>query len=745
MTSPTFFTVSADYRPVSADASTDSDYDPQTDEALSATVTFTPVLATGDVILATDASPRPTGYVCAPIVAMIDAADGRLKLRTTPDAGGSGTFAPVRLLADTALLELDTPLYYRVTFTAVTYGGKIGSITSFTFQAPTSDTELNLISVSPAPGELPSGITKIAPGGVRLEDGDIIFSFAGVDIPDPFAFDPSFTSTGITDSTATGRSLITAASAAAARTTLGATTTGSSLITAANAAAARTAMDLYSSSGGYLAPAIDILGDSITRQNGGTVPTSPPSGTAYGSNSSYQSRGFLTHALIILGQRLRCGTNFGIGGQTASSIYARLADVLASPNPYVHVFAGVNDVGQGIPVATTKTNLKAIYSDLIAAGKIVTTSTVTPTLSTAGSAVLANISAGVSSFSSPTNFSNGDVLVLGSAGNTETVTVSSFTGSGPYTVTLTAPITLSHVAGEPFSNSTKLAMIHDINQWIIDFCQGRYRDPGTNTVVVNSGKAPFLVDWYSLVADPSTGKPVGCLNANGTVKSVTDDPLVMLVDGTHPGQDLAHRMGHALALVLDRIVPPLPVVVTDDSENANLMPNPRCVGNTGGLATGFTMGATSGSITATASKVARTDGVPGEMQQVAIGPGNTGGLQIYSDTGATLTFTGNDYYVGQIEFETDANLVSTGLLGNCLKLFVDLRTGSSIVTNQSSPFNTTGGQDGCGSIWDKSGVFKTSPILVPAAVNRVMLFLQANNVDTGTFRIKSMRFGKVEA
>ena len=138
MTSPTFFTVSADYRPVSADADTDSDYDPQTDEALSATVTFTPVLATGDVILATDASPRPTGYVCAPIAAMIDPADGRLKLRTTPDAGGSGTFAPVRLLADTALLELDTPLYYKVTFTAVTYGGKIGSITSFTFQAPTS-------------------------------------------------------------------------------------------------------------------------------------------------------------------------------------------------------------------------------------------------------------------------------------------------------------------------------------------------------------------------------------------------------------------------------------------------------------------------------------------------------------------------------------------------------------------------------------------------------------------------------
>ena len=130
-----------------------------------------------------------------------------------------------------------------MTFTAVTYGGKIGSISSFTFQAPTSDTELNLISVSPAPGELPSGITKIAPGGVRLEDGDIIFSFAGVDIPDPFAFDPSFTSTGITDSGVIGRELLQSETTASARATLGATTTGSAVVTAASAAAARTAIN----------------------------------------------------------------------------------------------------------------------------------------------------------------------------------------------------------------------------------------------------------------------------------------------------------------------------------------------------------------------------------------------------------------------------------------------------------------------------------------------------------------------
>lgn len=62
MTEPTFFTVSADYKSVVADLSSDADYDPQLGP-VSATVTFTPMLSTGDVILVPDADPRPTAYV----------------------------------------------------------------------------------------------------------------------------------------------------------------------------------------------------------------------------------------------------------------------------------------------------------------------------------------------------------------------------------------------------------------------------------------------------------------------------------------------------------------------------------------------------------------------------------------------------------------------------------------------------------------------------------------------------------
>lgn len=185
MTNPTYFTVEADFRSVIADAATDSDYDPQANGSVSATVTFTPVLATGDLILATGASPRPIAYAAMPVVAKIDVADGRLKLRTDPDAGGTGTYTPVRLLADTPLLELATPLYYQVSFTAVKFNGVTGMIAGFTFQAPNSDTTINLIEVGRQPGQPATGITKIAPGGVRLDGTDLVFSFGGFDIPDP--------------------------------------------------------------------------------------------------------------------------------------------------------------------------------------------------------------------------------------------------------------------------------------------------------------------------------------------------------------------------------------------------------------------------------------------------------------------------------------------------------------------------------------------------------------------------------
>ena len=253
MTTPTYFTVVADFKSVVVDLEADVDPDPQLGP-VTAKVTFTPVLANGDVILATNATPRPTIFVPAPIVARIDT-DGRLKLRVEPDGDrdnfanlaafpGTGNtakvyfaidtqtfyrwdsgssqyiedypYAQVRLLADTPLLELASDLYYRVAFSEVVYNGAPGYISPFTFQAPTSDTELNLVEVARVPGQPASGITKIAPGAVRAEDGNLIFSFGGVDLAEPVPYtdvDVTLDAADISDGTPTGRALITAASA----------------------------------------------------------------------------------------------------------------------------------------------------------------------------------------------------------------------------------------------------------------------------------------------------------------------------------------------------------------------------------------------------------------------------------------------------------------------------------------------------------------------------------------------------
>lgn len=224
MSSPVYFTVEADYKSVVADSVSDPDADPQLGP-VTATVTFTPVINTGDVILAGAADPRPTGFVPAPIVARIDT-DGRLKLRVEPDlpvdpyanvAAFPGTglltklyratdtmkvyrwtgsayvetldFTPVRLLADTPLLELAGPLYYQVAFTNVVFNGGRGELNGFVFQAAEADSVINLIEVGRVAGQPAPGMTRGVPGDpvddVQLVGGALQFYVDGAPIGAP--------------------------------------------------------------------------------------------------------------------------------------------------------------------------------------------------------------------------------------------------------------------------------------------------------------------------------------------------------------------------------------------------------------------------------------------------------------------------------------------------------------------------------------------------------------------------------
>lgn len=301
-----FFGVTAKLGALIADASTDSNYNP--DAALiSMDVTFTPKIQQGDVLRVFDATP-PTMYVPMPITAQVDSTDGILKLRTTPDAGGSGTYAPLRLLGNSDSLDLDAPLYYEFTFSNIRIDNRPSSykITGGAFQAPNTDTTIDLIDYMRATGQTASGVTRIAPGAVRLEDGDVVFSFGGVDIPSAIPFEPSFTSSEITDATTVGKAVMTATDAAEARKAVGAGSPGSTPADqAATAAALKAHLWVDWNAGIYQRDGVDAAASSAITHN--TTTSRPFLNLNPSTSNEFQVAGGGTKGVIGSGGALPTG------------------------------------------------------------------------------------------------------------------------------------------------------------------------------------------------------------------------------------------------------------------------------------------------------------------------------------------------------------------------------------------------------------------------------------------------------
>jgi hypothetical protein len=369
VTNPTYFTVTADYRSVVADLPTDFDYDPQV-IPITANVTFTPVLRNGDVILATNATPRPTGFVPAPVAAQIDS-DGRLKLRrhssfsvkanvgAFPVTGDANTiyfstatntyyrwngsqyvttfeFAPVRLLADTDLLELATPLFYEVRFSNVKVNNAPASLNTVVFQAPTSDVELNLIEVGTTPGQPAVGITKIAPGAVRAQSGNLVFSFGGVDIPDPIPYanvNVTMVASDITDSTAIGQAVLKAPTADSAITTLTGTQVAGRYLRSNGTTAALAAIVAAD------VPTLNqnTTGSAATLTTGRTVQTSLSSTSAATFNGSANITPGVTGTLPV--GNGGTGSASLVTSATASSVAARDASGNLTANAFTSTVA----------------------------------------------------------------------------------------------------------------------------------------------------------------------------------------------------------------------------------------------------------------------------------------------------------------------------------------------------------------------------------------------------------------------
>jgi hypothetical protein len=543
VTNPTYFTVTADYRSVVADLPTDFDYDPQV-IPITANVKFTPVLATGDVILATDASPRPIGFVPAPISAQIDT-DGRLKLRRLstvsvkanlaafPVTGDANTiyyntatntyyswngsqyvttfeFAPVRLLADTALLELATPLYYQVTFSNVMVNNVPGSMNAVMFQAPTADVELNLIEVGNTPGQPAVGITKIAPGAVRASQGNLIFSFGGVDIPDPVPYanvNVTMVASDITDSTAIGQAVITSPTAAAAITTLTGTQVSGRYLRSNGTTAALAAIVAAD------VPTLNqsTTGSAATLTTGRTVQTSLSSTTAATFNGSANITPGVTGTLPV-----------GNGGTGVASLTGLVKGT--GTTAMVAATAGTDyTTPTGVEAISGKT---AITSTGAVTGStlVSTVATGTAPITVASTTNVANLNASTVTGYAPSQAPNAlGLVVRDSSGN---VQADNFICTADSTVTSAGSLAMTAASGgvQVFTGSSTHTVLLPTTTAIVAGMRFVIINQSTGALTVQSSAANFVSSvpaGYSLDVTALQTNPTAATHWRATVWAQT--------------------------------------------------------------------------------------------------------------------------------------------------------------------------------------------------------------------------------
>jgi len=247
-----------------------------------------------------------------------------------------------------------------------------------------------------------------------------------------------------------------------------------------------------------------------------------------------------------------------------------------------------------------------------------------------------------------------------------------------------------------------------VNRWIRE--QGQVR------------RGVYVVDAWQLLVDP----------ANGGLRTGVAS------DGIHMNGLGAQRVGAAIANVINAVTPPVDVLGWgEDTELQAVMTNPNLTGTTGTLgnsvtgsvATGWTVGSITGAaVTAVASKVARTDFLPGEWQQVSISAGE-GAVLSQNLIFANLT-PGTSYLDAMCEFQTDADWA------NITQFYM---TVAFLDNSFSGVGGSTDLQWVSGDTYDvvntrpASGVFRVPRVLVPAAATKATVSIQLKG--QGTFRV----------
>lgn len=231
-----------------------------------------------------------------------------------------------------------------------------------------------------------------------------------------------------------------------------------------------------------------------------------------------------------------------------------------------------------------------------------------------------------------------------------------------------------------------------VNRWIAEYARST---PGV-----------LFADTCSVITDPLTGAPYNPISAG----------LFPTSDGTHPNAYGASLQGKRIADALRPICTPVnPFSMNGNVDPLNFSRNPSNTGATGTVVNGATgtpgtqwsVGAASGSVVAAASKVARTDGEPGEWTRVVLGPDNPSAMYaqvsiLWDATGANGVKPGDKVMVA-IEART------AGLTG-CSLFSGGIRVGSGVSSYDLAGSWTLGTAP---TVADGSGIFLVEGYTIP--------------------------------
>lgn len=258
-------------------------------------------------------------------------------------------------------------------------------------------------------------------------------------------------------------------------------------------------------------------------------------------------------------------------------------------------------------------------------------------------------------------------------------------------------LVLTTMSRATMNNAGGYEYLSTVNRWIKNYARNT---PGV-----------LLADICSAMTDPATGTPI---NSGGFYTA----------DGTHPNAIGAQAMGRVIAEALRPIIPATDIFSTSNMDPLNMMRNPCNLGTTGTVANGITGTAGSfwaltaeGTAVATASKLARTDGMPGEWTRIKIGSENTAPIIA---TGSCLFGNGTLAVGDRITVAVEVR--TSGLAG------VSNFYGGSFNPNSQAAALAGLWQQGSGAVMDGSYVFMVQGHVIRAGTS----YIQARVAITAT-------------